>query len=166
MSDDEDFYGPKPPPDLVVVEERRETVGPCLPPGFVPKGSDEEEESDNQNEEEDDDESDVIGPVLPGQDSQRGYSAVPEKSSGDDSKPQREEWMTVIPKKVVKRLGFKSVTSFCKKPVVVEDEDQKDEEVTPAAVQKEEKLSEAMNQYTVCSKYSVMSQIIMQSVDF
>ena len=144
-SDDDDVYGPRPPPDLSSQDlERRETIGPCMPPGYVPYTEEDDEESANDSNEDDE----VIGPVLPGQDAQRGYAEIPIKSD-DDSKPQREEWMTVIPKKVVKRLGFKSVTSFCKKPVVNEDEDEEKIQETIGASKRNQELSEVMDEYTV-----------------
>lgn len=102
--------------------------GPVLNPGM----SNEQEVED----EEDEDDGDVIGPVVPSSandliDRKRGYldpsyhaSQSMGRSGNDDGKDmKREEWMTVVPKKVIKKMGFKSVTSFCRKPADNDDDD-------------------------------------------
>lgn len=111
---------------------------------------------------------DVIGPVLPltGDeiDRKRGY-LEPSSSSGQsiaskhepESKDmKREEWMTVVPKKVVKKIGFKSVTSFCTKPKAANDDDDEQDEdgrktdpsSSTTSIEKEEKVRKAYEDYT------------------
>lgn len=135
-----------------------------------------------------DDDEDVIGPVLPsaGQeiDRKRGYldssygQSIRSKNdvSEQESKDmRREEWMTVVPKNVVKKMGFKSVTSFCKKPVCnddVDDDDQNEDDVskvrqgsitdpssstTKMSIEKEEKVRQAYEDYTK-NKRSLLDQ--------
>ena len=110
-SEDESFYGPRPPPQTTDTTSERvkpSCIGPALPPGFVPQTDDDGDEED---------EGPSIGPVLSGQEDDRFKyqgSIVPVK---EDAKNKREEWMTVIPDKVEKRLGFTNVTSFSKRPV-------------------------------------------------
>jgi len=121
-SDDDGSYGPQLPgenkspkssklsPDKKV--EKR-VIGPALPPGFVTQEP--EDKDDNVSQEEDDDQ--VIGPLPPGsqEDLKREYEPFIPTTS--EPKNKREEWMTVIPDKVEKKLGFTSVTSFSKRPV-------------------------------------------------
>jgi bifunctional DNA-binding transcriptional regulator/antitoxin component of YhaV-PrlF toxin-antitoxin module len=153
-SDSDDTFGPALPPGFKagVDEERKSVIGPALPPGFAvnsvnesesPKADNEADSGDDNSGCESDDDG-VIGPLLPGQnDSERGYVRVKRSAPEDDGREKREEWMTVIPKKVQKKMGFKSVTQFAKKV------DDGEEEPAPKAPSKKElELAEAMKNYT------------------
>lgn len=157
-SDSGDAFGPPLPPGFEpeAPEERTCVIGPVLPPGFGAKDKEEElhgepvEENDGRPESGDSDDSDaVIGPLLPGQDeSDRGYDRVQRPIlMEDDGKKKREEWMTVIPKKVQKKIGFKSVTQFTKKP----DGDDEPVPKSKRTSKKDIELAEALKKYTVMS---------------
>lgn len=105
--DDDGFYGPSLPPASPQPESSQEVIGPVLPSQWNQQRDDEEEDDV------------TIGPLLPGEsanDPHRNHQPVLRKSAADGL-PKREEWMTVIPEKVEKRLGFKSVTSFSQRPI-------------------------------------------------
>lgn len=153
---------------------------------FNPSGRNDQVPDEFSKEEEVDDDEDVIGPVLPSSgeeiDRKRGYldpsyvqSIVSKCGAGEqESKDmRREEWMTVVPKNVVKKMGFKSVTSFCKKPVCNDvDDDDQDEDVSAErqgsitdpssstskmSIEKEEKVRLAYEDYTK-NKRSLLDQ--------
>lgn len=145
-SDSDDDFGPMLPPGFekeAPAPTSRAVIGPTLPPGFAtstssptdliaPLGEDPEEDSSDD---------DVIGPLLPGQEIDRGYGKITRVRK--DDKEKREEWMTVIPDKVEKKLGLKSVTSFCKKGSTTDD-------LRPKVVsKKDQELTEVLSDYTV-----------------
>jgi hypothetical protein len=105
--DDDSYYGPSLPP--VKPESRTsEIIGPVLP-AQIQKCPDDDE---------DDDDSETIGPLPPGaaRDPHANHQPVIRNLNQSDL-PKRDEWMTVVPDKVEKKLGFKSVTSFSQRPV-------------------------------------------------
>ena len=107
--DDDGYYGPSLPPASPPPVQRQDVIGPVLPPQWTGLRED-------QGEDEGDDL--TIGPLPPGDtahDPHRDHQPLVRKSQQD--LPKREEWMTVVPAKVEKRLGFKSVTSFSQRPV-------------------------------------------------
>ena len=107
---DDGFYGPSLPPLPPAKSQSTsgQMIGPVLPPGIIPAAGDGSGDSSDED----------VGPHLPDDISRQHpehltRTIVSEAKAG----PSREEWMTVIPEKVEKRLGFQSVTSFSKRPV-------------------------------------------------
>ncbi|KAI1285967.1 Uncharacterized protein HDE_11350 [Halotydeus destructor] len=147
MSDSEDDYGPALPPSFDEEPERAEIIGPTLPPGFK-NSSDADDRTVEPNASSDESvesDDDFIGPALPssGIDVKRGYHKVARKSQVDDNPNGREEWMTVIPKKVEKKLLFTSVTSFSRKaaePLPVE--------IDETQLKKDAEIAEALKSFT------------------
>jgi len=106
--DDDGYYGPSLPPSSPDSSNRQEVIGPVLPSQW----------KNASVEQDEDDDAVAIGPLPPGDtanDPHQNHQPVLRKPQND--LPQREEWMTVIPAKVEKKLGFKSVTSFSKRPI-------------------------------------------------
>ena len=118
------------PPDFVV-ENQIKVIGPQIPENLkthVDKEHDDNDYDDNNdnnddnndeviNESEDDDD-DIIGPILPTQDDlnqSANLNRTVKSTKESEVKIEREEWMTVVPKSVAKKLGMKSVTSFSKR---------------------------------------------------
>ena len=119
MSESDDDYGPALPPGFTTSGNECGNIGPQAMPTIrkedICGGLEKEEMPDTivVNDDEDSDD-DVIGPVLPSDAANnRNYGVYLPTDSGN--KNGREEWMTVIPEKVEKKLGFgKSVTTFSK----------------------------------------------------
>ena len=59
-------------------------------------------------------------------------------------KVEREEWMTVVPKSVAKKLGMKSVTSFSKRSG--ESLKSKDEP-SESSLQRDKEMAELLEEY-------------------
>lgn len=108
-SDDEDVYGPRLPPMLPrrPAPSSQHVIGPMLPANL--KKPEEEPDLDADGPQ--------IGPLPAGQSDPLHRSCCSRKPAQADSAPKREQWMTELPEKVERRLGFKSVTSFSKRPV-------------------------------------------------
>lgn len=116
--DDDGFYGPSLPPPESPTDR---VIGPVLPPHLRQRASDEEEDEDVP----------TIGPLPPGSQSDPHPDVVVRKPKLQDDQQKREEWMTVIPEKVERKLGFKSVTSFSQRPVLSKSSD-KDSTIKPS----------------------------------
>lgn len=164
MSDsDSDDYGPALPPGFAA--GGKPVIGPTLPPHLVAGGSapiaadddivDGQRQQDAGGDEDDDggDDGDVIGPVLPGSDADRRRKYAPRRpcNERDEIKSGREEWMTVVPKKVEKKLGLhlKSVTTFSKASGVPIDDDTDTDRPTAGPSQKELDIANALDDYSV-----------------
>lgn len=157
MSDSDDDYGPALPPGFNA--QPSASIGPTLPPHLAAKlnqsdnvSDDDDQKPSPQDQQEESDDEDIIGPVLPGSeaDKKRNYGPQrPSSSTEDAGKLGREEWMTVVPKKVEKKLGLtqKSVTSFSKAS------GQELDEALQAPSQKEVDISNALDDYSVIMLY-------------
>lgn len=147
-ADNDDCYGPALPPDLQSKQNKCVKIGPHLPPNFdLNKSHNEVNESDDEDNHQSESHK-IIGPRLPSQkDLQAGLSFHNDYQSQDTSKDsKREEWMTSLPEgsSVARRLGFKSVTSFSRRPVIVDKVTS-----TKRPNPEEEELLKAIEEYQV-----------------
>lgn len=106
--DDDDCYGPRLPPLDTSPDKVIPVIGPSLPPHLQRSCEPSDEEEDDGT---------TIGPLPPGSRDDPHPDVVVREAKTLDDGPKREEWMTVIPDKVERKLGFKSVTSFSQRPV-------------------------------------------------
>jgi hypothetical protein len=161
-------FGPSLPPDFEAPPTK--VIGPTLPPNFKPtsagnshsekgsktrqdkaksskssRGRDVPKEVVESDEDEDEDGDEMIGPLLP---EDRGLDKFPTHVGRgpevEDKAEKREEWMTVIPKKTGRKLGFQSVTSFSRKQTSTDELPQKAKE----ASEREKQLTEALKEYS------------------
>lgn len=143
------------PPDFVV-ENQIKVIGPQIPENLkthVDKEHDDNDYDDNNdnndeviNESEDDDD-DIIGPILPTQDDlnqSANLNRTVKSTKESEVKVEREEWMTVVPKSVAKKLGMKSVTSFSKRSG--ESLKSKDES-SESSLQRDKEMAELLEEY-------------------
>ena len=143
------------PPDFVV-ENQIKVIGPQIPENLkthVDKEHDDNDYDDNNDNndevinESDDDDDDIIGPILPTQDDlnqSANLNRTVKSTKESEVKVEREEWMTVVPKSVAKKLGMKSVTSFSKRSG--ESLKSKDES-SESSLQRDKEMAELLEEY-------------------